>query len=150
MRIIIQRVNQSKVLINQTEERNIGKGILVLTGIEDNDNEQDVAWLAKKLVQLRIFDDAAGVMNLSVNDIGGEVMIISQFTLHAQTKKGNRPSYIRAAKPETAIPVYENFIAEVDKLLDNNVVHGDFGAHMTIYLENDGPVTIMIDSKNKE
>jgi D-aminoacyl-tRNA deacylase len=150
MRMIIQRVNQSKVLINQTEERTIGKGILVLIGIECNDNEQDVTWLAKKLVQLRVFDDAAGVMNLNVNDIGAEIMIISQFTLHAQTKKGNRPSYIRAAKPETAIPLYENFIAEVDKLLNNSVVTGEFGAHMNIRLENDGPVTIIIDSKNKE
>lgn len=150
MRMIIQRVNQSKVLINQTEERTIGKGILVLIGIEGNDNEQDVTWLAKKLVQLRVFDDAAGVMNLNVNDIGAEIMIISQFTLYAQTKKGNRPSYTRAAKPEIAIPLYENFIAEVDKLLNNNVVTGEFGAHMNIRLENDGPVTVIIDSKNKE
>ena len=150
MRIIIQRVNRSKVLINQIEQRTIGKGILVLVGIEDNDNEQDATWLAKKLVQLRIFDDTAGIMNLCVNDIGGEIMIISQFTLHALTKKGNRPSYIRAAKPETAIPLYKYFICEVDKFLNNNVVTGEFGAHMNIQLENDGPVTIIIDSKNKE
>lgn len=150
MRAVIQRVNKCEVLISNEERRNIASGLLVLVGIEENDTSEDVAWLAKKLVQLRIFDDESGTMNRSVVDVKGEIMVISQFTLHAQTKKGNRPSYIKAAKPETAIPVYESFISEVAKYMPNRIVSGEFGAHMIITLENDGPVTIIMDTKNKE
>lgn len=150
MRAVIQRVNKSEVLINNEERKNIALGLLVLVGIEERDTSEDISWLAKKIVQLRIFNDEKGIMNQSVVDVQGEIMIISQFTLHAQTKKGNRPSYIKAAKPQTAIPVYESFISEVRKYVANRIVSGEFGAHMVITLENDGPVTILMDTKNKE
>jgi D-aminoacyl-tRNA deacylase len=150
MRAVIQRVNKASVLINNSETRSIGKGLLILLGIEDLDTLEDVEWLCAKIARLRIFNDEQGVMNLSVCDVSGEVMIISQFTLHASTKKGNRPSYIRAAKPETAIPIYEKFLQSMKTELNNNVISGEFGAYMQILLVNDGPVTIIIDSKNKE
>ncbi|MCX7955090.1 MAG: D-aminoacyl-tRNA deacylase [Bacteroidales bacterium] len=150
MRTIIQRVNYAKVVINNQLHSEIKAGLLVLLGIEENDTCEDAIWLAKKVVNLRIFDDNNGLMNLSVKDIDGEIMIISQFTLHALTKKGNRPSYIKAAKPEVAIPLYNLFIEEVKKELGKKVETGIFGARMMITLENNGPVTIFIDSKNKE
>jgi D-tyrosyl-tRNA(Tyr) deacylase len=150
LRVIIQRVGYSKVLINGTEERGIGRGLMLLLGVEETDSQVDVAWLCTKIANVRIFNDAAGVMNLSVMDIQGELMLISQFTLHASTKKGNRPSYIRAAKPEIAIPLYESFISTLRATTGLTVVCGEFGAHMEVTLLNDGPVTIMMDSKNKE
>lgn len=150
MRIVVQRVNEASVLINNTEIRSISKGLLVLLGIEDLDTEEDIDWLCGKITRLRIFGDEHGVMNLSVSDISGEVMVISQFTLHASTKKGNRPSYIRAAKPEAAIPLYEKFLQKLKTELNKNVVSGEFGAYMQVSLVNNGPVTIIIDSKNKE
>jgi len=150
MRVVIQRVNYAKLEIENQIYSQIDKGLLILVGIEDSDTEEDVQWLSKKIVNLRIFGDAQGKMNLSVKDIDGEIMIVSQFTLHASTKKGNRPSYIRAAKPDFAIPVYENFIKQVETDLGKKVATGQFGAYMKIALENDGPVTIIIDTKNKE
>ena len=150
MRIVIQRVNQASVLINQTETRSIGVGLLILLGIEDADTVEDVEWLCGKIARLRIFGDDQGVMNLSVCDVSGEIMVISQFTLHASTKKGNRPSYIRASKPETAIPLYEKFIHILKTETGREITSGEFGADMKVSLTNDGPVTIMIDSKNKE
>lgn len=150
MRVVIQRVNNSEVLINNKNKRSIGSGLLVLTGIEENDNEGDINWIAKKLVQMRIFNDDNGVMNRSVKEVDGEIMIISQFTLHASTKKGNRPSYIKSAKPDTAIPIYQRFIKKVEEILGKTVQTGEFGAYMVIKLENDGPVTILLDSKIKE
>ncbi len=150
MRAVIQRVSRAEVLINESEKRGISRGLVILVGIENADNEQDVAWLAKKISNLRIFNDGAGVMNKSLEEIGGDLMIISQFTLHAKTKKGNRPSYIHAAKPEIAVPVYEDFINEIRNLISGKVVTGVFGAHMEISLTNDGPVTLIIDTKNKE
>ena len=128
----------------------INKGLLVLIGIEDTDNNDDIAWLSAKIVNLRVFEDDKGVMNLSVKDVDGQVLIVSQFTLHAATKKGNRPSYIRAARPEVAIPIYEAFIKQVETLLGKKVPTGQFGAMMQVNLSNDGPVTILIDTKNKE
>lgn len=127
-----------------------GAGLLILLGIEEADSQEDVVWLAKKISQLRIFNDPDGVMNLSVMDTGGEAIVVSQFTLHASTKKGNRPSYIRAARPETAIPLYESFISEMESILGKRVGRGVFGAHMDVSLVNDGPVTIIIDTKNKD
>ncbi len=150
MRTIIQRVNSASVMINSQEKSSIRKGLLVLVGIEDTDNENDIKWLSGKICRLRIFDDEKGVMNLSVKDIDGQILAISQFTLHASTKKGNRPSYIKASKPDIAISLYEKFIAQLEKDLEKPVMTGEFGAYMKIKLENDGPVTIMIDSKNKE
>lgn len=150
MRIVIQRVQTASVLINNTETRSIGKGLLVLLGIEDEDTEEDIEWLCGKIARLRIFGDEQDIMNLSVSDVSGEVMVISQFTLHASTKKGNRPSYIRASKPEIAIPLYEKFLQKLKTELNKNVQSGDFGADMQVSLINDGPVTIIIDSKNKE
>ncbi|MCK9613203.1 MAG: D-aminoacyl-tRNA deacylase [Bacteroidales bacterium] len=149
MRVVIQRVNEAAVLINNSEKRSIGKGLLVLLGIEDTDTNEDIEWLCGKIARLRIFNDEQDVMNLSVCDISGEVMVISQFTLHASTKKGNRPSYIRAAKPETAIPLYEKFLQALKTEIQQTVVSGEFGAYMQVSLVNDGPVTIIIDSKNK-
>ena len=150
MRVIIQKTAQATVTIDDEEKAAIGKGILVLLGIEDADTSEDIEWLAGKISRLRIFDDEQGVMNKSVQDVNGEIMVISQFTLHASTKKGNRPSYIRAAKPDHAIPMYEAFIRALEKESGCRTCSGEFGAYMQVSLVNDGPVTIMIDSKNKE
>ena len=150
MRIVIQRVKEDSVSIDDELKGKIDQGLLILLGIEEEDNQEDIDWLTKKIVNLRIFDDENGVMNYSVKDIQGEILLVSQFTLHASTKKGNRPSYIRAAKPETAIPMYEKFIETLSYLLSKKVETGIFGADMLIELKNDGPVTICIDSKNKE
>ena len=150
MRIIIQRVSTASVTINGIEKSKIGRGLLILLGIEDADTNEDIDWLVKKTVQLRIFDDENGVMNRSVQEVGGEILVVSQFTLHANTKKGNRPSYIRASKPEFAIPMYEKFVAETNRALGKPVGTGEFGAMMDVSLVNDGPVTIIIDSKQKD
>jgi len=150
MRVVIQKVTQASVSIENQIEASIDKGLLVLVGIEDGDTNEDIAWLSSKIVNLRVFDDANGVMNLSVKEVEGEVLIVSQFTLHASTKKGNRPSYIKAARPEVAIPIYEAFIKQVETLLGKRVSTGQFGAMMQVSLCNDGPVTILIDTKNKE
>ncbi|HPD64330.1 MAG TPA: D-aminoacyl-tRNA deacylase [Bacteroidia bacterium] len=150
MRVVIQRVKEASVHIDHQPYSSIGKGLLVFLGIEHEDEEEDVSWLCKKISQLRIFDDAEGIMNLSVSDTDGEIMVVSQFTLHASTKKGNRPSYIRAARPEKAIPLYENFIKTLKELINKEVKSGVFGAMMDIHLINDGPVTILIDSRQKE
>ena len=150
MRVVIQKVIQASVSIENQTVASIDKGLLVLVGIEDGDTNEDIAWLSAKIVNLRVFDDANGVMNLSVKEVEGEVLIVSQFTLHASTKKGNRPSYIKAARPEVAIPIYEAFIKQVETLLGKRVPTGQFGAMMQVSLCNDGPVTILIDTKNKE
>ena len=150
MRVVIQKVTQASVSIENQIEASIDKGLLVLVGIEDGDTNEDIAWLSSKIVNLRVFDDDNGVMNLSVKEVEGEVLIVSQFTLHASTKKGNRPSYIKAARPEVAIPIYEAFIKQVESLLGKRVPTGQFGAMMQVTLCNDGPVTILIDTKNKE
>ncbi len=150
MRVVIQRVSECSVKIEGKLVSEIKQGMLVLVGIEDSDTHEDIDLLAGKIVQLRIFDDENGVMNLSVKDINGEMLIVSQFTLHASTKKGNRPSYIRAARPEKAIPIYEKFIAQTEALLGKKVGQGVFGAMMGVSLVNDGPVTIIIDSKHRE
>jgi len=150
MKIVIQRVQRASVSIDGDVTSSVGLGILVFAGIEDRDNQSDIEWLAKKVVNLRIFDDEQGVMNRSVVEARGEALIVSQFTLQASTKKGNRPSYIRASKPETAIPIYNAFCDEVSLLLGKPVKTGTFGADMKIELVNDGPVTIVIDSQNKE
>lgn len=150
MRVVIQKVTQASVSIDNQIVGSINKGLLVLVGIEDGDTNEDIAWLSSKIVNLRVFDDDNGVMNLSVKEVDGEVLIVSQFTLHASTKKGNRPSYIKAARPEVAIPIYEAFIKQVESLLGKRVPTGQFGAMMQVSLCNDGPVTILIDTKNKE
>ena len=150
MRAVIQRVSQAEVHVDGQEISSISNGLLIFLGIEPSDNQEDIDWLVKKIVNLRIFNDDSGVMNLSLIDQAGEALIISQFTLHASTKKGNRPSYIRAAKPEIAIPLYEDFIVEIEKQLGKAVGKGIFGADMKVSLLNDGPVTIVVDSKNKE
>ena len=146
---VIQRVSEASVTINGETKSSIKKGLLLLLGIEDADTSDDIEWLAAKIVNLRIFNDSEGVMNVSVKDIGGEIIVVSQFTLHASTKKGNRPSYIKAAKPEIAIPLYEKFIDGISTQLDKPVGTGEFGADMKVSLINDGPVTIMIDTKTK-
>ena len=150
MRVVIQKVTQASVSIENQIVGSIDKGLLVLVGIEDTDTNDDIAWLSAKIVNLRVFDDDNGVMNLSVKEVEGEVLIVSQFTLHASTKKGNRPSYIKSARPEVAIPIYEAFIKQVESLLGKRVPTGQFGAMMQVSLCNDGPVTILIDTKNKE
>jgi D-tyrosyl-tRNA(Tyr) deacylase len=150
MRAVIQRVLQSKITINGTIERSISEGLLVLLGIEDADTLDDITWLCGKIARLRIFDDENGVMNKSVCEINGSIMLVSQFTLHASTKKGNRPSYIKASKPEIAIPLYNNFIIQLENEIQKKVVTGEFGADMKIELTNNGPVTIIIDTQNKE
>ncbi len=150
MRTVIQRVQHCSVTIDGQLKSNIGNGMLVLVGIEDRDTQEDIEWLCKKIANLRIFDDENGVMNRSVIETGDEVMVVSQFTLHASTKKGNRPSYIHASKPDFAIPMYESFCAEMGLQIGKNVATGVFGADMKIELLNDGPVTILIDSQNKE
>jgi D-tyrosyl-tRNA(Tyr) deacylase len=150
MRAVIQRVKKASVTISGAVVSNINTGLLVLLGIEDADTADDIEWLSRKIVQLRIFDDESGVMNLSVADKGGDILLISQFTLQASTKKGNRPSYIRASKPEVAIPLYEQMILQLSTDLGKEVFTGRFGADMQVELLNDGPVTIVIDTKNKE
>jgi D-tyrosyl-tRNA(Tyr) deacylase len=150
MRAVIQRVSKASVSINHRIKSEIGQGLLVFAGIEEADNNTDVEWLAGKIVQLRVFNDSNGVMNLSVVEADGNIMVISQFTLHAKTKKGNRPSYIKAARPGTAIPLYKNFIDSLSSLSGKTVATGEFGAMMDVSLVNDGPVTITIDTKNKE
>lgn len=150
MRILVQRVIKASVSIDEKIHSQIGKGLLVLLGIENADGDEDITWLSSKISNLRIFDDQQGVMNLSVKETGGEILLVSQFTLHASTKKGNRPSYIRAAKPEIAIPLYEKFIQRLEAELGKNIQTGLFGAMMKVSLINDGPVTIWIDSKHRE
>ena len=150
MRVVIQRVTEASVSIDGKVKSSIGNGLLVLVGIEDADTRDDVAWLAKKIAQLRIFDDENGVMNRSVQEINGEILVVSQFTLFAATRKGNRPSYIRASKGEYAIPLYETFCRMVSEEIARPVQTGVFGANMQVTLQNDGPVTIWIDTKNKE
>ena len=150
MRTLIQRVQHASVTIYGQLKSKIGKGLLVLVGIEDRDTQEDIEWLCKKIANLRIFDDENGVMNRSVVETEGEVMVVSQFTLHASTKKGNRPSYIHASKPDIAIPMYEAFCAEMGLQIGKEVQTGTFGADMKVELVNDGPVTIWIDSQNKE
>ncbi len=149
MRAVIQRVTGCRLSISGAEYSRIGQGMLVLIGIEETDNQDDIEWLAAKIVRLRIFNDDQGVMNLSVSDTGGEIMVVSQFTLHASTKKGNRPSYIRAAKPETAIPLYKGFVRQMEAEFGKAVSTGVFGANMQLEFTNDGPVTIIIDTKAK-
>ncbi len=150
MRVIIQRVQEASIHIDKKQHCRIDKGLVVLAGFEDSDTPEDINWVCKKITQLRIFDDPNGVMNLSIADISGEILVVSQFTLHAQTKKGNRPSYIKSAKPEKAIPLYEHLIEVFKATLDGKVATGKFGANMQVSLINDGPVTIFIDSKKKE
>jgi D-tyrosyl-tRNA(Tyr) deacylase len=150
MKIVIQRVSSASVIIDSKVVAEIQKGLLVLIGIEDADNQEDINWLTTKIANLRIFEDENQVMNLSINDIQGEIIVVSQFTLHALTKKGNRPSYIKAAKPEIAIPLYENFVQKLENELGKKVQTGQFGADMKVALVNDGPVTIIIDTKNKQ
>jgi len=150
MRVVIQKVSEAKVTVEGKPVSSIGKGLLVLLGIVDADMEEDIDWMAKKIVQLRIFNDENGVMNRSVQDAGGDMIVVSQFTLHASTKKGNRPSYIRASKPDFAVPMYEKFIAKTEEILGKKVGTGIFGAMMDVSLVNDGPVTIIIDSKQKD
>jgi D-tyrosyl-tRNA(Tyr) deacylase len=150
MRTVIQRVARAAVIINDRKKSEIGPGLLVLLGIEESDDKTDIEWLCNKIVQLRIFNDSNDAMNLSVLDCQGSIMVISQFTLHAKTRKGNRPSYIRAAHPDTAIPLYNSFISRLSGLLGKDVATGEFGATMKVELVNDGPVTIIIDTKEKE
>lgn len=150
MRAVIQRVTQANVVINNRIRSAIAKGLLVFVGIEDTDTTEDIIWLSSKIVNLRIFSDADGVMNESVKDQGGEILVVSQFTLHASTKKGNRPSYIKASKPPVAIPLYEQFVQQLQTDLGKPVGTGEFGADMKVSLLNDGPVTIIFDTKNKE
>lgn len=150
MRAVIQRVLEASVTIEGQKVADIKKGLLVLVGIEDASNQDDINWLTSKIVNLRIFADAAGVMNLSLKDTGGEMIVVSQFTLHAQTKKGNRPSYIKASKPDIAVPMYESFVKQMEIELGKKIQTGQFGADMKVSLLNDGPVTIIIDAKNKE
>ena len=150
MRVVIQRVSYASVTINGNCKSAINRGMLILVGIEGADGTEDIDWLCKKIINLRIFDDENGVMNKSVIDTNGEILVISQFTLHASTKKGNRPSYIKAAKPDISIPLYEQFCTELSSLLGKEIGTGEFGADMKVELLNDGPVTICIDTKNKE
>lgn len=150
MRVVIQRVSEASVTIDGTLTAQINKGLLILLGIETEDTQEDCDWLLKKIVALRIFPDADGVMNCAVQEVNGELVVVSQFTLHASTKKGNRPSYIKAARPEFAIPLYDYFIHQLQALVHSNVQSGVFGADMKVSLINDGPVTILIDSKLKE
>ena len=150
MRTVIQRVSQASVTIDGIEKSRIGWGLLILLGIETEDTTEDLQWLCKKISSLRIFSDEAGLMNLSIQDIAGEIIVVSQFTLFASTKKGNRPSFIRSARPETAIPLYEQFVETLRQESSRPVKTGEFGADMKVSLLNDGPVTILIDSKNRE
>ena len=150
MRVVIQRAGYASVTINGVCKSSIGKGLMILVGIEETDGKEDIEWLCKKIVNLRVFDDENGVMNKSILEVGGDILVVSQFTLHASTKKGNRPSYIRAAKPEISIPLYEHFCEALSLALGKPIGTGEFGADMKVELLNDGPVTICIDTKNKE
>ncbi len=150
MRAVIQRVTKASVTIDNNIHSQIGAGLLVLVGIEDADTAEDIEWLSGKIVNLRIFNDENGVMNVAIKDNGGDILVVSQFTLHASTKKGNRPSYIKASKPEFAIPMYEKFVTQLNNDLGKPVYTGVFGADMKVDLCNDGPVTIVVDSRNKE
>ncbi len=150
MRLVIQRVSSASVTIEEKLNGAIGVGLMVLVGIEDADTQEDIEWLAGKLMNLRIFNDEAGVMNCSIKEVNGDILLVSQFTLHASTKKGNRPSYIKASKPPIAVPLYEAMIAAIETQLGKKIQTGIFGADMKVALVNDGPVTILIDSKNKE
>ena len=150
MRVVVQKVTEAAVRVDQKEVSSIGKGLLILLGIEDADTDEDIDWLVKKIVQLRIFNDENGVMNLSVLDTNGDVLIVSQFTLHGDIKKGNRPSYIRASKPDFAIPMYEKFVRKTEEVLGKKAGTGIFGAMMDVSLVNEGPVTLIIDSKQKD
>lgn len=150
MRVVLQRVSSASVVVDDNKIAAIQKGLLVFVGIEDADNQEDIDWLVGKIIKIRIFNDENDVMNCSVQDINGEIIVVSQFTLHAGTKKGNRPSYIKASKPDVAIPLYENFVATLQREFGNKIQTGIFGADMKISLLNDGPVTIIMDSKNRE
>jgi len=150
MRIVVQRVTEASVVVEDNTTGMIGAGLLVLMGVEDADTDEDIQWLSSKIVNLRIFNDDAGVMNVSVKEKGGDILLVSQFTLHASTKKGNRPSYIKASRPEFAEPVYRKMIAALESVLAKKIQTGIFGADMKVRLLNDGPVTIVIDSKNRE
>lgn len=150
MRVVVQRVTQASVRIGGTLKASVGRGLLILLGIEDADNEEDISWLVRKICQLRIFNDDSGVMNRSVVETGGDILVVSQFTLMASLKKGNRPSYIRASGPDKAIPLYEKFKTELAARLGKQVESGEFGADMKVSLVNDGPVTIIMDTKNKD
>lgn len=150
MRVVVQRVSSAGVTVEDSVTASIGAGLLILLGIEEADNETDVEWLVKKITQLRIFNDPEGVMNLPVTEVNGDAIVVSQFTLHASTKKGNRPSYIRAARPEKAVPLYGHFVRSLEYVLGKQVGTGIFGAHMDVTLVNDGPVTIIMDSRNKD
>lgn len=150
MKAVIQRVSHASVTIEGKKVSEIQNGLLVLLGIEDADAKEDIEWLSGKIANLRIFGDAEGVMNLSVKDVGGDIIVVSQFTLHASTKKGNRPSYIKASKPDIAIPLYESFVERMEADLGKKIQTGEFGADMKVALLNDGPVTIIFDTKNKE
>ena len=150
MRVVIQRVKEASVTIEGQIKSAITEGLLILVGVEDNDTDEDINWLAAKIANLRIFGDENGLMNRSVIDIQGEMLVVSQFTLHASTKKGNRPSFLKAAKPDFAVPMYERFVSELEKLSNLEVLTGEFGADMKVALLNDGPVTIVMDTKNKE
>ena len=150
MRVVIQRVKEASVTIEGVVKSQITEGLLILIGVEETDTTEDRDWLAAKIINLRIFSDEAGLMNRSVVDIGGEMLVVSQFTLHASTKKGNRPSFLSAAKPDFAVPIYENFVERLRNLSNLSVLTGEFGADMKVALLNDGPVTIVIDSKNRE
>ncbi|MBC8407216.1 MAG: D-tyrosyl-tRNA(Tyr) deacylase [Rhodobacteraceae bacterium] len=150
MRVLVQRVSEASVAIENEIRSKIGRGVLILLGIENEDNQEDVDWLCAKIAKLRIFPDGEGIMNLSLMDTKGEALVVSQFTLHASTKKGNRPSYIKAARPEVAIPLYEKFVSRLTQVLEKEIETGEFGADMKVRLINDGPVSIWIDSKSKE
>ena len=150
MRVVIQRVKEASVSVQGVKISEIQKGLLILVGVETQDTQQDIDWLVAKVAKLRIFEDPLGAMNVSLQDIDADVIVVSQFTLHASTKKGNRPSFIKAAKPEVAIPLYQEFVDSLEKQLDKKIQTGQFGAMMEVALINDGPVTITIDSKNKE
>jgi len=150
MRVLIQRVKEASVTIDEKIKSKIAVGLLVFVGIEDLDDNHDIAWLSNKIINLRIFDDENKIPNISVKEIKGDILLVSQFTLHAMTKKGNRPSYIKASKPEVSLPLYERLITQLEKELEKNIYTGTFGADMKVHLLNDGPVTIWIDSKNKE
>jgi D-aminoacyl-tRNA deacylase len=150
MKAVLQRVKEASVTIEGVIKSEIKEGLLILVGIENEDTTDDIQWLASKIVQIRIFSDEAGLMNRSVMDIAGEILVVSQFTLHASTKKGNRPSFLKAARPDIAIPMYENFVSKLNELSGLNVLTGEFGADMKVTLLNDGPVTILIDSKSRE
>lgn len=150
MRLVIQRVRKAKVDVSEKTIAEIKKGMLILVGIEDRDTEQDIEWAAKKIANLRIFDDSDGVMNCSIKEVSGDIILVSQFTLHASTKKGNRPAYIKAAKPAIAIPIYTKLREEIESQIGKSIQTGEFGADMQVELVNDGPVTILIDTQNKE